>query len=79
MKRAFDILFAVCFLVVFSPVYILTWIIIKIVSPGPAIYKAKRVGNHDGNGHGRGNHAGKNNRDGGKRQYDQTALSASRG
>ena len=44
MKRAFDILFAVCFLVVFSPVYLLTWIIIKIVSPGPAIYKAKRVG-----------------------------------
>ena len=44
MKRAFDILFAVCFLVVFSLVYLLTWIIIKIVSPGPAIYKAKRVG-----------------------------------
>ena len=44
MKRTFDILFAVCFLVVFSPVYIMTWIIIKIVSPGPAIYKAKRVG-----------------------------------
>lgn len=44
MKRAFDILFAVCFLVVFSPVYLLTYIIIKIVSPGPAIYKAKRVG-----------------------------------
>lgn len=44
MKRAFDILFAICFLVMFSPVYLLTWIIIKIVSPGPAIYKAKRVG-----------------------------------
>ena len=44
MKRAFDILFAICFLVVFSPVYLLTYIIIKIVSPGPAIYKAKRVG-----------------------------------
>ena len=44
MKRAFDILFAICFLVVFSPVYLLTWVIIKIVSPGPAIYKAKRVG-----------------------------------
>lgn len=44
MKRAFDILFAVCFFVVFSPVYILTWLVIKIVSPGPAIYRAKRVG-----------------------------------
>lgn len=43
-KRCFDLLFAVLFLVVFSPVYLLTFIIIKIVSPGPAIYKAKRVG-----------------------------------
>ena len=46
LKRAFDILFAVCFLVVFSPVYLLTYIIIKIISPGPAFYKAKRVGLH---------------------------------
>ena len=46
LKRAFDILFAVCFLVVFSPVYLLTYIIIKMVSPGPAFYKAKRVGLH---------------------------------
>lgn len=43
-KRCFDLLFAILFLIVFSPVYILTFIIIKIVSPGPAIYKAKRVG-----------------------------------
>lgn len=43
-KRCFDLMFAVCFLVVFSPVYLLTWLIIKIVSPGPAIYRAKRVG-----------------------------------
>lgn len=43
-KRCFDILFAVCFLVVFSPVYLITWLIIKFVSPGAAIYKAKRVG-----------------------------------
>ena len=43
-KRCFDLLFAVLFLLVFSPVYLLTWIIIKIVSPGPAIYKAQRVG-----------------------------------
>lgn len=46
LKRAFDILFAVCFLLVFSPVYLLTYIIIKIVSPGPAFYKAKRMGLH---------------------------------
>lgn len=44
LKRCFDQLFAVCFLIVFSPVYIISWLIIKIVSPGPAIYKAERVG-----------------------------------
>lgn len=45
-KRCFDLLFSVCFLAVFSPVYIISWLIIKIVSPGPAFYKAKRVGLH---------------------------------
>jgi putative colanic acid biosynthesis UDP-glucose lipid carrier transferase len=44
IKRCFDLLFAVLFLIVFSPIYLLTIIIIKIVSPGPAIYKAERVG-----------------------------------
>ena len=43
-KRCFDLLFAICFLIVFSLVYIISWLIIKIVSPGPAIYKAERVG-----------------------------------
>lgn len=44
IKRCFDLLFAVLFLLVFSPIYLFTIIIIKIVSPGPAIYKAMRVG-----------------------------------
>lgn len=44
IKRCFDLLFAVLFLIVFSPIYLLTIVIIKIVSPGPAIYKAMRVG-----------------------------------
>jgi putative colanic acid biosynthesis UDP-glucose lipid carrier transferase len=44
IKRCFDLLFAVLFLIVFSPIYLLTIIIIKITSPGPAIYKAARVG-----------------------------------
>lgn len=43
-KRCFDLLFSVFFLILFCPVYLLTYVIIKIVSPGPAIYKAKRVG-----------------------------------
>lgn len=44
IKRGFDILFAILFLIVFSPIYLLTIIIIRIVSPGSAIYKAARVG-----------------------------------
>ena len=44
IKRGFDVLFAILFLIVFSPIYLLTILIIKIVSPGPAIYKAARVG-----------------------------------
>lgn len=44
LKRSFDLLFAILFLLVLSPVYLLTIIIVKIVSPGPAIYKAVRVG-----------------------------------
>lgn len=44
IKRCFDLLFAVCFLAVFSPIYIISWLIIRIVSPGSAIYKAERVG-----------------------------------
>ena len=44
LKRCFDLLFATCFLIVFSPIYIISWLIIKIVSPGSAIYKAERVG-----------------------------------
>ena len=44
--RCYDILFAVLFITVFSWVYLLTWVIIHIVSPGPAIYKARRVGLH---------------------------------
>ena len=43
-KRCFDLLFAICFLIVFSPVYFISWLIIKITSPGPVIYKAERVG-----------------------------------
>lgn len=44
--RCYDILFAVLFITVFSWVYIITWVTIHIVSPGPAIYRARRVGLH---------------------------------
>lgn len=46
VKRGFDILFAVLFLLVFSPIFVITIIVIKIVSPGPVFYKARRVGLH---------------------------------
>ena len=44
LKRSFDLVFALAFLIVFSPVYIITAVIIMIVSPGNPIYKAERIG-----------------------------------
>ncbi len=44
VKRGFDILFALVFITLLSPVYILTALVIMIVSPGSPIYKARRVG-----------------------------------
>ena len=46
VKRVFDVLFAVLFLLVFSPIFLIKIIVIKIVSPGPVFYKARRVGLH---------------------------------
>ena len=46
VKRVFDVLFAVLFLFAFSPIFVITKIVIKIVSPGPVFYKARRVGLH---------------------------------
>lgn len=46
VKRVFDVLFAVLFLLVFSPIFVITIIVIKIASPGPVFYKARRVGLH---------------------------------
>lgn len=44
LKRPFDILFAVSFLTVFSPIYLIAFLGIKLSSSGPALYRAKRVG-----------------------------------
>jgi len=43
-KRAFDVVFSLLALIVLSPVFLVTWIAIKLESPGPALYKSKRVG-----------------------------------
>lgn len=43
-KRAFDIIIATIAIVLLSPLFILVAIIIRLESPGPIIYKAKRAG-----------------------------------
>ncbi len=43
-KRIFDILLSLFILVFFFPLWILVFILIKVESRGPAIYKQKRIG-----------------------------------
>jgi len=45
-KRLFDALLAFLILVVFSPLLILIGIVVRCTSPGPAIFRQKRVGRH---------------------------------
>ncbi|MFB6225252.1 MAG: sugar transferase, partial [Candidatus Paceibacteria bacterium] len=47
LKRVFDILFSLGFLIVFSPIYLIIAILIKLDSQGPVIYKNERVGRHE--------------------------------
>lgn len=47
MKRGVDIVGAVVALIIFSPVMLLTVLLIKLTSPGPVIYKQERVGLHN--------------------------------
>jgi len=49
IKRIFDIVFAMIFIIVFSPLYILTAILIKLESKGPVFYKSIRVGPNNKN------------------------------
>ncbi len=44
VKRLCDIVFAIMFLTILSPVYIITAILIMLSSPGTPIYRARRVG-----------------------------------
>ncbi|MDD3984720.1 MAG: undecaprenyl-phosphate glucose phosphotransferase [Methanobacterium sp.] len=44
LKRVSDIILAILGIIVSSPILIITAIIIKITSPGPVIYKQKRIG-----------------------------------
>lgn len=47
MKRAMDIVGAVCAIILFSPVMLFSVIMIKLTSPGPLIFKQERVGLHN--------------------------------
>ena len=46
IKRCVDIVGAICGLVVFSPIMLVTAILIKLTSPGPVIFSQERVGLH---------------------------------
>lgn len=45
-KRAFDIVASILVLIIFSPLYIFTAIMVKLSSPGPIFYKQERIGKH---------------------------------
>lgn len=47
MKRMVDLLGAVFALVIFSPVMLVTAVLIRLTSPGPVIYNQERVGLHN--------------------------------
>lgn len=47
MKRVMDLTGAVTALILFSPIMMITAVIIKITSPGPVIYSQERVGLHN--------------------------------
>lgn len=46
VKRLLDIVIGACVLVFLSPVLLVTSVLIKLESPGPVIFKQKRIGYH---------------------------------
>ena len=47
IKRCVDIVGAICGLVIFSPVMLITAVLVKLTSPGPVIFSQERVGLHN--------------------------------
>jgi len=45
-KRVFDIVASIFVIVLLSPIYIFTAIMVKLSSPGPVFYKQERIGQH---------------------------------
>ena len=46
LKRIFDVIIAVLAMVLLSPVYLVTALIVKCTSPGPVFYAQERIGYH---------------------------------
>lgn len=46
VKRVFDIVASLMVIIIFSPVYVFTAIMVKLSSPGPIFYKQERIGKH---------------------------------
>ena len=46
-KRVFDLVFSLFFLIIFSPLMILTALAVKLTSAGPILFKYKRIGQYD--------------------------------
>ncbi len=46
LKRIFDVIFSLLAMVILSPVYLVTAIIVKCTSPGPVFYAQERIGYH---------------------------------
>ena len=46
LKRIFDVVFSLLAMIILSPVYLVTAIIVKCTSPGPVFYAQERIGYH---------------------------------
>jgi lipopolysaccharide/colanic/teichoic acid biosynthesis glycosyltransferase len=46
LRRSFDIAFALCVLLFLNWALLLIWLVIRIESPGPALFRQQRVGQH---------------------------------
>lgn len=44
LKRILDIMLAIILLVLFSPLFLICWLMVKIEDRGPAFYKQERIG-----------------------------------
>ena len=43
-KRLFDVVFALCLLLLTLPLFIIVTVVLKVTDPGPVIYRHVRIG-----------------------------------